>query len=107
LYSSSQKRGHPLAADALQTLSPDLSQALAGESPRVKQARAQLGTHHLGSRKAQPVAAVSGCAWLIRQRLAFHKHFHFVGVDDFTFEQRLRDAFERIPMFARSFFAFS
>src|SRR5882762_9510830 len=37
-------------------------------------------------------------ARLFRQRLAFHQQFHFVGVDDFPFEERLRDALERFPV---------
>src|SRR6266853_4048115 len=101
LYSCKPKKeGHPTAADAPANAESRLESGLgwrvaAGET----RCGAKLGTHQLRVRGRRSLwRRCGGCARLIRQRLAFHKHFHFVGVDDFTFEQRLRDAFERIPI---------
>src|ERR1700676_431845 len=82
----------------------DFAQALGSGFGRVFAAGeagrgAQLGARDLG------VGAGSGLrrrcgrrARLFRQRFVFHQEFHFDGVDDFAFEQGLRDAFERFAI---------
>src|SRR5438552_12965595 len=59
----------------------------------------QLGTHHLRIRARRSLWRWRGrSARLVRQRLAFHQQLHFVGVDDFPFEQRLGDALKNVSV---------
>src|SRR6266566_2986372 len=60
----------------------------AGESRR----RPQLRTHHFGVRAGRNLWRRGRRTRFFRKRLAFHEQFHFVGVDDLPFEERLRDA---------------
>src|SRR6266853_2986087 len=101
LYSCKPKKeGHPAAADAPANAESRLESGL-GWRVATGEARggAKLGAHQLRVRGRRSLWRRCGrSARLIRQRLAFHKHFHFVGIDDFTFEQRLCDTFERNPI---------
>src|SRR5438876_3012658 len=60
--------------------------------------RPQLRTHHLGIRARRSLWRRRWSARLVRQRLALHQQLHFVGVDDFPFEQRLGDALKNVSV---------
>src|SRR6266850_144785 len=55
---------------------------------------AQFGANNLGVGDGCGLRGWRRRGQLLRQRLAFHEQLHLVGVNDFAFEESLRNAFE-------------
>src|SRR6266404_6775624 len=62
---------------------------------RKSRCRPQFRPHYFRIRAWRRLWRGGRCSRLLRQRLAFHQQLHFVGVDHFAVQQRLRNALQR------------
>ena len=58
----------------------------------------QFGPHRFGVHAGRRGSLRRRRARLFRKRFTFHEKFHFRSIDNFSFEQGLRNAFENIAI---------